>query len=95
MSSWGCTKCVKKIISLILSLAICAAMLPAAFAGREDLIFRDARSDFSEEFSNSRITDAQAFGEDVSAGFKIISSIYMCMGIRTKARCHRLRCIAH
>ena len=39
-------------------------MVPAAFAGREDLIFRDARSDFSEEFSNSRITDAQAFGED-------------------------------
>ena len=46
MSSWGCTKCVKKIISLILSLAICAAMLPAAFAANEDLIFRDARTDF-------------------------------------------------
>ena len=57
-------KSVKRIISLILSVLLCAAMVPAAFAGREDLIFRDARSDFSEEFSNSRITDAQAFGED-------------------------------
>ena len=52
MSSWGCTKCVKKIISLILSLAICAAMLPAAFAANEDLVFRDARSDFAAEFTD-------------------------------------------
>lgn len=64
MSSWGCTKCVKKIISLILSLAICAAMLPAAFAANEDLVFRDARSDFAAEFADSKIVDAQALGED-------------------------------
>lgn len=54
----------KRIISLFLSAAMCAAMIPAAFAAREDLIFRDARSDFSEEFAYSRIADAQAFGED-------------------------------
>ena len=46
-------KSVKRIISLILSVLLCAAMVPAAFAGREDLIFRDARSDFSEEFSTA------------------------------------------
>lgn len=54
----------KKIISLILSLAMCAAMLPAAFAANEDLTFHDARSTFPDEFSNSRIADAQALGED-------------------------------
>ena len=64
MSSWGCTKCVKKIISLILSFAMCAAMLPAAFAANEDLVFRDARSDFAAEFADSKIVDAQALGED-------------------------------
>lgn len=64
MSLGGCTKCVKKIISLILSFAMCAAMLPAAFAANEDLVFRDARSDFAAEFADSKIVDAQALGED-------------------------------
>ena len=39
-------------------------MLPAAFAANEDLIFRDARTDFPEEFADGKIVDAQALGED-------------------------------
>lgn len=57
-------KSVKRIISSILSVALCAAMLPAAFAANEDLVFRDARSDFAAEFADSKIVDAQALGED-------------------------------
>lgn len=64
MSLGGCAKDVKKIISLILSFAMCAAMLSAAFAANEDLIFHDARSDFPAEFADSKIVDAQALGED-------------------------------
>ena len=64
MSLGGCAKDVKKIISLILSFAMCAAMLSAAFAANEDLVFRDARSDFAAEFADSKIVDAQALGED-------------------------------
>lgn len=55
---------VKRIISLILSIALGAAMLPAAFAANEDLIFHDARTTFPDEFANSSIVDAQAFYED-------------------------------
>ena len=58
MSLGGCAKDVKKIISLILSFAMCAAMLPAAFAANEDLVFRDARSDFAAEFADSKIVSS-------------------------------------